>query len=203
MNCLGHRSTLQPSSLASFECEDNEPLPASRLASTATKYILGSPADGRPTSRCFQYTDDLSNPSAFSRASSTSCSTAGTSIASSPPRNSRRKDSFIATRLIPLFNNGLPIQLPQRRLSGKQSVKGRSKRPTVSTNVGSSHSAPEPQLSRVDVGIRPVVTETPLTPVTPAGNIGKLDGNSTACEVELSSDCQKKAEASIWYVPRH
>jgi hypothetical protein len=97
----------------------------------------------------------------------------------------------------------MPIQLPQRRLSRKQSVKGRPKRPTVNTNVGSSHSALEPQLSRVGVGMRPVVTETSLTLVTPAGNIGKLDGNSTACEVELSSDCQKKAEASIWYVPRH
>jgi hypothetical protein len=73
----------------------------------------------------------------------------------------------------------------------------------VNTNVGSSPFALEPQLSRVGVGIRPVVTETPLTPVTPAGIIGKLDGNSTACEVELSSDCQNKAEASIWYVSRH
>lgn len=95
------------------------------------------------------------------------------------------------------------IQLPQRCLFRKQSVKGRPKRTTVNTNVGSTPSALEPQRSRIGVGIRPVVTETPLTPVTPAGNIGKLDGNSTACEVELSSDCQKKAEASVWYVPRH
>jgi hypothetical protein len=73
----------------------------------------------------------------------------------------------------------------------------------VESATGSATSAPGPQLSRGGVGIRPVVSETPLTPVTPAGNIGKLDGNSTACEVELSSDCQKKAEASILYVPRH
>jgi len=112
----------------------------------------------------------------------------------------------------------MPIQLHQRRLSRKQSVKDRPDRPTVTTNVDSPPSALEPrvetatasatsvlgpQLSRVGVGIRPVVAETPLTPVTPARNIGKLDGNSTACEVELSSDCQKKAEASIWYVSRH
>jgi hypothetical protein len=203
MNCLGLRSTLQLSFLASFECDDNEPLPASRLVSPATKYTLESPTGSHPTSRCTKYTDDSSDSSAFSRARSTSAPTTGTSIASSPPRNSRRKDTFIATQLIPLFNNGMPIQLPQRRLSRKQIVKGRPKRPTVNTNVGSSHSALEPQLNRVGVGIRPVVNETQLTPVTPAGNIGKLDGNNTTCEVELSSDCQKKAEASIWYVPRH
>jgi hypothetical protein len=75
--------------------------------------------------------------------------------------------------------------------------------PRVETATVSATSALGPQLIRVGVGIRPVVSETPLAPVTPAGNIGKLDGNSTACEVELSSDCQKKAEASIWYVPRH
>jgi hypothetical protein len=208
MNCLSLRSTLHSSSLASLECDDNEPLPASRLLSIATNYTIESPIGSRPTSRCTQYTDDSSNSSAFSRARSTSVSTTGTSIASSPPRNRRRKGSFIATQLIPLFNNGMPIQLPQRRLSRKQSVKDRPKRPTVSTNVGNSLSAlgPHvgsvtasatstlgPQLSRVGVGIRPVVSETLLTQVTPAGNIGKLDGNSTACEIELSSDCQKKA----------
>lgn len=203
MNCLGLRSTLQPSPLALFECDENETLPASRLVSLATKYTLESPTVSCSSSRCTQYTDDLSNSSAFSRASSTPFYTAGTSIALSPPRNSRRKDSFIATQLIPLFNNGMLIQLPQRRWFRKQSVKDRPKRTTVNTNVGSTSSALEPQRSRIGVGIRPVVTETPLTPVTPAENIGKLDGNSSACEVELSSDCQKKAEASIWYVPRH
>jgi hypothetical protein len=92
--------------------------------------------------------------------------------------------------LLPLFNNGAPIELPtrlQRSASAKKSAT-----PSTMTSAATS-----------DAPKIPVRSESLRDSKYSAGNIGMLDDSNVSVEVELSSECKRKAERSIWWVPRH
>jgi hypothetical protein len=160
------------------------------------------------------YDSDQSSLSSSSSSRSLSGSSIQFTSGSSTPSYPTRPNSFSTTKTsntspkkrttstahppyIPVCNNGAPIELPilPRRSS-------KAKRPILDT----SYSATSSQVSKVSASASGSATPV-LRPLRPgeqyAGSIGKLDESTVTVEVELSSEAARKAENSIWWVPRH
>ncbi|KAF1830463.1 hypothetical protein BDW02DRAFT_100311 [Decorospora gaudefroyi] len=121
--------------------------------------------------------------------SSSNCPSATPSRKSTKPKAS----TTFPTPLIPICNNGAPIQLPlrlPRRISTSQRQSSPPSPSTSSSKQNLASPPPLPRPKRVPWG------------AGQAGNVGKFDETTFQVEVELSSVAAKKAEGAFWWIGR-